>query len=54
MASDLETFRHQITRAPITETLEQAEHTLAAIESVATHLDADLGPLVSRISPAPA
>src|SRR5271165_398636 len=41
MQSDLETFRQQITRAPITETLEQAEHTMAAIESVATHVDAD-------------
>jgi len=50
MASDFEAFRRQITHAPIRETLEQAQRTMAAIETVAVHLDADLGPLVSRIN----
>jgi len=50
VASDFEAFRRQITHAPIRETLEQAERTMATIETVAAHLDADLGPLMSRIN----
>ncbi|HME24808.1 MAG TPA: MlaD family protein [Acetobacteraceae bacterium] len=50
MASDFEAFRQQITHAPITQTLEQAERTMAALETVVTHVDAELGPLLSRIN----
>ena len=52
MQSDFQAFERQITHAPITETLQQAQHMMAAIENVAEHVDGDLGPLVSRVDQA--
>jgi paraquat-inducible protein B len=43
--SDLQQLRDQLTQAPIAETVTQAQHTLAALERVADHVDSELGPL---------
>ncbi len=45
--SDLQQLRDQLTRAPIAQTIEQAQRTLIAIEHVASRLDTELGPLTA-------
>lgn len=46
--SGLEGLREQLTHAPIAETIEQVERTMAAIERVADHLDNKIDPLAGR------
>jgi paraquat-inducible protein B len=45
ITSDLQQLREELTRAPIAETVTQALHTLAAVETIAEHIDARLLPL---------
>jgi len=47
--SDLQELRDQLTRAPIAQTIVQAQRTLIAIEHVANHLDTELGPLTASV-----
>ena len=45
--SDFQELREQLTRAPIAQTIEQAQRTLIAIEHMANRLDTELGPLTA-------
>ena len=47
--SDLEALRKQLTGAPIADTVTQALHTLAAVETLAVRLDRRLGPLADSV-----